>query len=221
MNERQLHRALTRLAHARADFRPYLIPMLRLADTSMTGKTMENGQIRWHTYRSGVRVWDLADAGKRGKKVQGFALYDIDYISDDEIQTKADQFAFRLRTLDFSKAKQFAAALVKEAQGKGEYSPKIHDFEEKAVDVAPAGFKPFEKATPEFEITSTWTEYSVRDRSDRYNLPACYNTGKRDVKRFFRWITDNWGRIKNLTYRELTDKMSQEGFKFRSYCRMD
>ena len=153
---------------------------------------------------------------KAGKRVDGFVLYDFDH---GPAETAADQFAFRLKRLTYDEAEDQAYDLVDEWSEVSRV--KMHDFQEKGVDVAPAGFGPFKKATPEFEVDADWTSYTVRDRSDTYNLPACYNTGKRDVKRFYRWVTDNWGRLSRLTYNEVTNLMSKEGFKFRSYCRMD
>jgi len=191
------------------------------ADTALTGKTMENSEIRWHVFRSSIKVWDLALAGKRGKKVDGFSLYDIDMVRDPDVDKAVNQFAFRLRTLGFNKALAEAKTLVAEAESSGEWSPKFDDFTERGVDVAPAGFGPFEKGTKEFSVSADWTSYSARDRSDTYNYPACYNTGKRDVKRFYRWVTDNWAKLSRLTFNQLTTLMSKEGFKFRSYCSMD
>jgi hypothetical protein len=217
--------SVVRIAHEKPETRTKLVPLLRQADTALTGKTMENDSLRFHVYRGSVRVWDLTNAGKRGKKVEGFALYDTDMTGSSDygvaMAKHIEQYTFRLRQLDFKKALTQARALVRVGREYDLNSPKIHDFQEKGVDVAPAGFGPFKKGTPEFEVEATWTEYNVRDRSDKYNEPACYNTGKRDVKRFYRWVTDSWGRLKNLTYNELTSLMSKEGFKFRSFCRMD
>jgi hypothetical protein len=198
-----------------------LLPIIREADTAMTGKTMENDHLRWQVTRNAIRVWDLTFAGKRGKKVDGFALYDIDYISDPIFQKSVDQFAFRLKSMTFKDAQARARAYAVMAEQRGEMSPKFRPFEERAVDVAPAGFKPFEKVAPQFTISADWTSYGASDRRDTYNRPACYNTGKRDVKRFYRWVTDNWDSLKRLTFRELTSLMKKEGFQFRSYCSVD
>jgi hypothetical protein len=210
-----LYSSLVRTAHEKPETRAKLVPLLRKeADTSLTGKTMENDSLRFHVYRGSIEVLNLENAGKRGKKVEGFVLGGTDRGGD--VEKAVDQWTFHLKRLTYKDAKKQAEKLVEQFPGL-----RIYDRQEKGVHVAPAGFGPFKKGTPEFEIEATWTEYNVRDRSDTYNLPACYNTGKRDVKRFYRWVTDNWGRLKNLTYNEMTSLMSKEGFKFRSYCRMD
>jgi hypothetical protein len=190
-----------------------LLPLIK--EATAVGRGDENKYIRWHRYRSAIRIWDLTNAGKRGKMVEVFALYDLDYGLDEFQQGMVETFAKGLPKSNFRQALKAAQAMAADGIG------KIESSREKGVRVNPAGFKPLELSTPEFEISSDLQGYSVRDRSDKFNEPACYNRGKRDVKPFYRWVTDNWPKLKRLTYSQLTSLMSKQNFNFHSYCRMD
>ena len=63
----------------------------------------------------------------------------------------------------------------------------------------------------------------IRDR-DRCNLPVCIPAikgGKSDIKVFYRWVSDNESRIKNMTYSEVLRGMGDAGIRYHSYYSMD
>ena len=207
-----LRRSVIRLAHTRPELRPHLIPLLKKA---RMGQTEENGHIRWHRFAHALKVWDLTNAGKRGKMVSGVTLYDLDYLSDEE-RFGVNAVEAGLKRSNYQQILKALIALKQDTP-----SIKMELFKEKGIHVAPPGFKPLDLETPEYSLTSDYKGYSIRDKRDQYNLPACYNTGKQDIKRFYRWVTDNWPKLKRLTFNELTSLMSKEDFRFRSYCSMD
>ena len=184
------------------------------------GKTFESGNIRFHCYRDSVQVTDLTNAGKRGKKVAKFSLLRRSYGGDDNLSSDMTDFVFSLK-----KATNFRGVYV-EAKKLEARGADMYDSMEKGVHVNPAGFQPFKKDTDEFSIDADPRKgYSIRDKRDRFNEPACFGRGKKkDMARFFRWVQDNWDsgvRAKNLTYNQLTSAMLDAGFDFHSYCRMD
>lgn len=185
------------------------------------GDTNANGSIRWHEYDHALVIWDLTNAGKKGKKVEKVTLYDTDMVRDTSIQKMIGALISTLKRSDYKKALRRAEMIVEAASDRGISYPKIEKHIVKGVEVAPAGFSPFKVHTSEFTIDADWDRYTVRDLRDQMNLPVCYNKGKKDVKRFYRWVQDNWSRIKRLTFNELTSLMMKEGFNFRQYCSMD
>jgi len=192
------------------------------------GKTFESTKMRWHVYSSGVRVWDLLNAGKRGKGVEGFALYDLDYVRDTQILDALKDWVLGLSKqqsyrMALDEARRITLRIPKGGPGTG-LSPKIEMFQEKGVDVAPAGFKPIVIDTPNFRLEAGFKTFAVRDKVDRNNEPTCIPAiqgGKRDIKVFFRWVSDNQTKIKGMTFRDVKDGMRSEGIKYHSYCAMD
>ena len=192
------------------------------------GKTFENTKMRWHIYSSGVRVWELLNAGKRGKTVEGFALYDLDYVRDTQILDALKKWVLGLNRqrsygMALDEARRITLTTPKGGPGTG-LSPKIEMFQEKGVDVAPAGFKPIKLDTPNFTLEADFKDFVVRDRTDLNNEPTCiphFQGGKRDVKVFFRWVSDNQAKLHNMTYSDVLEAMRSEGIKYHSYCAMD
>jgi len=216
-----LRNRLLKLAHDNPPLRRVLLPLLREADTSLTGKAFENDDIRYHVYRSSVRVWDLTNAGKRGKKVDYFALYDIDMVRDPELSKKVEQWAFRLRTMNYRQALRAAQELAFEG---GDYPPKISQQQEKGVRITPAGFKPLRVRGRGVLVESEWDSFRVRDLLDTNNDPTCipaFKGGKKDVKVFYRWVRDNESAIKRMDFRQVLKHMDQNNIRYHYYCAMD
>lgn len=242
--QNDLFRATKKLAADNPSLRRHLVPLLKkyaevgLRDPDLMGQTLENraGNIRFQVTRSAIRVWDLTNAGRRGKTVNVFALHDLDYhfgplypnSSEAEAAEKLREDVMgwpnKLKSIDdYQTALRQALKFIERSEGP---YPKIFKSSEKGVHVNPAGFKPFKEETPEFSIRADpRSGYTIRDKRDKYNEPACFSRGKsRDMKRFFRWVQDNWNKgakIKGMTYAQLTHRMLDEGFDFRSYCGMD
>lgn len=90
------------------------------------------------------------------------------------------------------------------------------------MDVAPAGFKPFELRTPEIQISMEWTDWTVRDiGGDKHNKPACMARGKRSVKQFHRWMKDNAKKVQKMTFRDVVKSLMDAKIDFHQWCTMD
>lgn len=211
-----MKRALLKLAYENPDMRPHLLPLIKRGSTTPVGKTDENESIRWHRYAPSTRVWDLTNAGRRGKIVDVFSLYGYDWRGGPEAAERVDEFVGNLPKMDFQQALKAARELEKDGIGRVETS------HEKGILVDPPGFKSFTMEALGFTLSMHPRDgYSVLDKSDLDNMPACYNRGKSDVKRFYRWVQENMHKIRRMSYQELLRAMSQEDFDFHSYCRMD
>lgn len=189
--------------------------------TSRVGEGGENAFIRWHQYMSSIQVFDLTFAGKRGKKVEKFALYDIDQAKHDvEKHVAINNFVKLLENRNTTYKKAKAAAMVI-ANGT---APKIEVYTERGVDVAPAGFGPFRLETKYVSIEAGWKSFTINDKVDQNNLPSCIpaiDGGKTSVKVFYRWVQDHQNALKSMTFGQITTAMMKDGIKFHQYCRMD
>ena len=186
------------------------------------GKTNESSHIRWHIFATSIRVWDLTNAGKRGKKVDTFALWGLDYISDVDVQASlAKWIKNTLPKQNYKQALQFAKSTE---QATHDRYPSLEIRQEMGVRVAPPGFGPFKLETPNVSIEADWDSFTVNDKIDQNNLPSCIPAskgGKASVKVFYRWVQDNQNRIKQMTFGQIQQEMRKAGIKSHYYCRMD
>jgi len=187
------------------------------------GDMFENDAIRVIRTRSGIRVIDLENAGKRGKRVDVIAIYDVDYADDPG--GLVEELA-----KDLEKARSFSQATgmlqnTLDAVNEGSSRQvKIYKDNERGVDVAPAGFKPVKINGKNVYIEADYKSFVVRDKEDQYNLPTCIPAirgGKADIKVFYRWVMDNESQLRNMTYDEVTSGMRKAGIRYHSYCAMD
>lgn len=184
-----------------------------------SGFENERSMLRIHRYMDSIRVTDLTNAGKRGKKVDEFAVYDLDYATD---KGAVDRLAAQL-----AKSGGYRLALSL-AQSWVEYyddhkifpHPKINQIQLRGVDVTPAGFKPIKIETPHVSIEADYKDWHVYDKYDRNNEPACAANGNKSVKQFYRWVQDNQSRLKSMPFRDIVKALMSEGIQFRQWCRM-
>ena len=216
---------VAKLAHENPELRKHLLPLLKkYADSGLTGKTFEGPYLRFHAYSHSYQVEELVNAGKRGKVVDGFTLYDTDMIRDEEIQTAVAQFGFRLKNMKYDAALAMAQELANRAAEQGWSYPKLHLTTKRGVDVMPAGVKTIRIQTPFVDIEADMESFSVRDRADQNNLPTCIpaTAGKKTfVPMFYRWIQENEDKIRRLAYYEILELLRGAGIKYHSYCAMD
>lgn len=189
------------------------------------GKTVENDAIRAHRYSSAIRVTELLNAGKRGKKVDEFALYDLDRIQDPKMSKLIDQFAAMIpRTKNYKKLLAVAEGLMKTAKDTGQINPKIEKNVLRGVDVAPGGFKKVEINTPNLYGRAESDSFSVRDKKDTNNDPTIMTPKKgKDtaVKKFYKWISENESKWKSMSFEELRRALKKAGIEYHYYMGMD
>ena len=189
------------------------------------GKTMEKGNIRIHRYRSSIHIWDLTNAGKRGKRVDVIAVYDLDRYGQDNLIGMAEDMAVELsRAKTYSQAKKIVQKHVKLINETIPYPVGVEESQERGVDVAPADFKSIKIDGKHVGINADYKTFDVRDKDDKYNEPTCIPAirgGKADVRVFYRWVQDNESKIKNMTFSQVMDGMSKAGVRYHYYCAVD
>ena len=158
------------------------------------GDDYENGQIRVHQYMNSIRVWDLTNAGKRGKKVEKMVI--MDTVSSSSHMLDSHFKAIKL-VGTFARAKSLMRDILHDYPDDFE----LYFDTERGVDVTPGGFKPVKVKTNELLLEADYNSFSIRDLVDTNNLPTCIPAiegGKKDVKVFYRWVSDNLSKIKRL-----------------------
>lgn len=220
---------MIRLAHARPDLRQKILPMIARAKREAAERVAllqvgngfedERRMLRFHRYMDSLRVTDLTNAGKRGKKVKQFVVTGLQLTKGIENEmvdqvTRASSFKDALK-----KAKDWVDAVSENAS-----YVHLYESEDRGVDVTPAGFKPISVDGKYVYIDAEYKTFRIRDKEDQYNLPTCIPAikgGKKDIKVFYRWVKDNQTKLKGMKFREVVRALMSEGIKFHQYCAMD
>jgi hypothetical protein len=189
------------------------------------GETVERDGLRLHRFRPSLRVTDLANAGKRGKTCQEFALYDLDYAFQDAKAAAAVSAALKAIAKAPTYAK--AVAIAKNAAApKGKVGVGFQEHTLRGIDVEPAagasGAKIVIKA-PTFELQASSTGFSVSDtQMDGTNIiPPVGGAKKTAIKAFYAWVQAHQGEIEKMDYRHLRSVLTKAGLAFHQYSTMD
>ena len=180
----------------------------------MVGDDKETDVIRIHRYRPSISVWDLTNAGKRGKQVDRFSV-DTDRASGGP---HAEDLIEQLE-----KAKSYADALSAAEKWAESNAVKVYKDQEKGINVAPKGFKPIGVKGKNVYVSADYNSFHVRDQSD-INEETCIPAikgGKADNKVFYRWLMDNHEKVKSMDFNEVCRAMSDNGIRYHRYCALD
>lgn len=227
-----LRKDLIRLAHANAEVRPHILSLLKEASVSKkaidVGQTIEVKNYRVHRFMDSVRVTDLTNAGKRGKVVETTSLYRFPSTSNTvttDMKAAIESFFAQItRWPNYDTAKEEMLAFVAEFQERFQFEISVSTSTAKGVEVVPGGFKNLKIVTDKFELEAGYKDFTIRDREDEFNLPACIPAitgGQKDIPVFYRWVRDNEAAIKNMNYRGILKAMKDLGIKYHDYCSMD
>lgn len=193
-----------------------------------TGKTVEfpKSQIRAHRYQNSLQVVDTTNAGKRGKKVDSFTLYDIPSKMTMEVATA---YSTLLDAILHGQV-PFATLLpvAKTVADMGEHdmlAPKLQMTAQRGVDVRPAGFETLSIHGHFVAVEAGYNDFVVRDTMDRNNETTCIPAmkgGKKDIPVFYRWVLDNQSKLQGgMRFNEVLEAMRSLGVKYHQYCAMD
>jgi len=247
--EKSLRGRVIRLAHENPALRPHLLPLLKQAGDVIPfpgtwrgtpgsnpnlvelprspmsiGETLENTKVRAQMFANTLRVTDLTDAGKRGKRVSQFALYDLDRAKVNQETASIFQNLVEATVgghATFSTLLQMAKTVANEQDA---LAPKLEVSALRGVDVAPAGVKALRIQGQFVSIRAEHDDFSVEDTHDQNNLSTCIPAikgGKKDIPVFYRWVQDNQSQIKSMTFQEVVGAMRGLGIKYHQYCAMD
>jgi len=179
------------------------------------GEEFETEHLRVYLGNLGIRITDLTNAGRRGKKVDYLYLPWMDSGRPPEyIWDLIDN----LHRANFATAKRLASVIAR-AEGL-----ELYENDYRGVDVTPAGFKPVKMETPEVSIQSDYQKFIISDKLDIYNRDTCIPAlkgGKASIKVFYKWVQDNESSIRRMTFNQILSEMEDAGIKFHRFCGMD
>ena len=194
--------------------------LLEAADPIPEGTTFENDRIRVHRYRSAIRVWDLTNAGLRGKVVPIFVVHDLDFLPEDQ-KSLVDAFSAKLRKMDYAKAepeaKKFLSLLGEKTNA------KMHYTQEKGIRVDPPNQPSVEVNGSNIAVRIERQSFWVRDLTDPANEPTLIPRHRKaaSTKRLYAWALQNKAKIKRMTFRQMKDLMSSLGVDYHHYLAVD
>lgn len=188
------------------------------------GKTWENGKVRIHRYANYFKVWDLANAGKRGKKVPVLAISPEGYRADEE-----DWLERQSRHLILKAGGGFAAIRRYFEGLEGTDKAHIEEHQERGVDVLPGGTRKIDiqwkHGDDELDLDATPLEFHLR-----HSAPLTHHTTgdpigrqdtlywprkRTDAKRFYAWLSgEGEGKIKRMGIMDIRKLMREIGVVF-------
>jgi len=187
------------------------------------GQIVNTKGIRVERYADHMRVWDLTNAGKRGKRVDKFSIGPI-YQSDTK------DFSFREKHLvliakqnTYKRALEIAKFMVQKLQKMGD-NIKIHQSTERGVNVDPPDKGPITVKTAKVSISATPRHFSVTDKTDPHNLPTMIPSLRRRVtsaKMFYKMAQELGNKLKSMSYLDIGKEMNRRKIDYHGYYAMD
>lgn len=193
---------------------------MRVATHLAVGCTFDSGNLRTHRYRDNLVLWDLTNAGKRGKKVTKLNVspsYTLNSVQRDAILEQTAAVLEKLQSY------QLAASLLAELAATYK-TIDLSATELRGVDVAPTSVKPIHIKTEILDLTATYSDFSISCLKDQHNQPTAIpaiSNGKKSIPLFYAWVSANQDRIKTMSYQEVLTAMREQGIRYHDYCAMD
>lgn len=182
------------------------------------GQTREIAMVRMHRYNDSIHVWDLTNAGKRGKKVQELVIMSKSYNGAKE---RLDMIGKMIDTYGSYKA---IMGTLKDYMESYPDDIVLDEYSRRGVDVTPAGFEPMVIKTTHVFIEADYDTFRIESLDDKYNEPTCIPAikgGKKSIPVFYRWVKDNESKVRSMKYHEILKEMGKLGIKYHDYCAMD
>lgn len=182
------------------------------------GSGTEEGNVRYHRYMDSIHVTDLTNAGKRGKKVDQFVIYDMQYMSRNQIaQAQFERWLGEMlqSPKSYQQVRAAAVELMEGFERSGMYPlPKMQTRTLRGVDVDPSEsvsprFKELVVDTPERTLSLdvkpshisirevTFTTHDGRRGPYRSDRALMNERGSRKTKKMYQWVVGNIDRIRD------------------------
>lgn len=188
------------------------------------GETTERGTVRIHQYMDHFRVWDLTNAGKRGKTVRTMVIA-------PNIRGNAQDWVLRMGEhvlVHYDSYDEIKATFTDMLHDKpGEI--RITENTLRGVDVIPANIRKIQlkwtvKDT-KMELTATPLEFIVKDswqiekdgKAIGWQDTLTYERTKADAKVFYSWVASNEDAVKKLDINGLKKAMMDLNIRFESH----
>lgn len=177
------------------------------------GETFENEAWRVHRFAHAIRITEIRNAGKRGKKCRDLALYDLDF---QRVPDAEQEFLARAAT-------KLARDLVDTETMEGwarATGRKLQVMEYRGVDVEESN-EAIEIMTDRLKISANKREFSIEDLTDTYNRTTAMDTTRSGARKVHAWIRRNQAVLPVMSFREVMEAIRGLGVRPHQYCAMD
>lgn len=192
------------------------------------GETSENGMLRVHRFAGSVRVTDLTNAGKRGKKVATFAVLPLyaRNTTDEGVKKRLGRVSSTLAELtNYGTALQ----IVKDYIARFPNELELVEGEERGIDVRPGGAEvvvAFNSLGIDLEAEPNNFRLLHRTAYGRSNVAAneqgdafyqdtrYWPVNKIGARKFYEWLLANRSRIDTMTIRDFTMLWNRLGIAY-------
>jgi len=180
------------------------------------GRTWENENWRIHRYADSIRITELREAGKRGKKVKVISLYGGDRTLPRE--------SIAMEMVMLGKRNESYARMLQAAKEAEEIGFTLSEEEQRGVDVPPGNFGPMDISGDHIHVRVGWKDFSVKNTDDKYNEETCIPAmkgGLKAIPAFYRWVSDNRAKVEKMTFDEVVQTMDTLDVPYHRYCAID
>lgn len=191
-----------------------------LREALSVGNGFENELWRIHRYSNSIVVTDLTNAGKRGKKVDSWVIMGKGIRGDESLPMESMAMQYMMWAKRNANPSKMKSVIDEDLEVHGDLMV-VEQRSERGVDVTPGGFKPLLVRGAHVTIESDYQGFSIKDINDDANEPTCIAKGKKSVKQFYRWCSDNAKKIQSWTLSQIMNELSKEGIEYHYFCAMD
>lgn len=184
------------------------------------GKGFSNEHWRVHRYSSSVELIDLANAGKRGKKVNRYVIGSTSYSPDKEELWGKLVSVYIMNALE-ADPKNGPMVAMDVFEDKYPKDLKIYKNELRGVDVAPGSMQPIVVQGKYVSITAKHDEFRILDKTDKANEPTCSSLDMKDAIKFYKWLQQNQDKVQDMRFSDLVTAMRDAKINYDRYCAVD
>ncbi len=187
------------------------------------GWTVVVGNIRIQRWQNAIRVWDLTNAGKRGKKVESIHIWVRGVLSHEKENEITGSLYEMLQGYDtLTEAKKGIEDYMEQNPG----SLNLGTNQERGIDVQPAGTTSLRLTTSTgCRITATPLEWQVVSsveftgpKGNKFNQDTSYwNRGKKSAQLFYNWLLGNTDKISRMTIQDFQKLWSELKIDYDSH----
>jgi hypothetical protein len=190
------------------------------------GQSFFTEHLKLHHFHGSLRITDMTNAGKRGKKVQELTL--VPTTVDDTLGEKVIKHAVStILHLNYDGAKSYLEVILKDEKTGNLFT--LHERALRGIDVEPMGTKiELENKFPDgsiVQITASPHEFHVNskylftrvDQAPFYQDTLYWPRGKQDGILFYGWLKDNLSKAAHMTIQELKDVWHSLGVRYDSH----
>jgi hypothetical protein len=194
-----------------------------LAASLDVGQHAFTEHLKIHRFHGSVRITDMTNAGKRGKKVRELTV--MPHTLNDEMADRIlKQAVTSILHMNYDQAKSH----LEKIKADHPELMETHERELRGIDVEPPGTTiKLEKKFPDgtivriqasphdFHVTNSTVIEAPGKAAHGYRQDTLYSpVSKKDGILFYGWLKDNISKAANMTMQELTHEWDQLGLRY-------